>query len=97
MLRKLVTVLTLTNLVGNAFAFDPKVDLKDGVILAQGRCREPMSPTMYPCVAVRSEQKLYLVAFDKKGILYVDSVKELKEDYNIEDVKRVWTREDKMT
>lgn len=94
MLRRLAVVLTLTNLVGNAFAFDPKTDLKDGVVLAQGRCRQPPLPQMYPCVAVRSGDKMYIVAFDQKGIRYVDQVKELKEDYNKEDLERVWTRED---
>jgi hypothetical protein len=96
MLRNLATILTLSNLVGNAFAFDPKIDLKDGVILAQGRCRQPPSPEMHPCVAVRSGSNLYIVAFDKKGILYVDQANELKEDYNKEDLRRVWTREDKL-
>jgi len=37
---------------------------------------------------------MYIVAFDQKGIRYVDQVKELKEDYNKEDLERVWTRED---
>lgn len=75
----------------SAFAFTPEVDLKDSKAIAQGQCN--YRDAYYVCFILVKDEKKYMVAVDIKGPLAVYEIKEIKQDYNKDEVKIVWERD----
>lgn len=87
--RKYVGVIALC-WVMSAMAFVPHIDLKDAIVVAEGQCgHEEM---LYKCFMLKKENIFYMIAVDAIGVIAVYTVKELKQDYEPDEVKLIWTR-----
>ena len=93
MLRDLKYAIVLVLILASfaVFAgFDPLVDLQDSTEINRGRCS--YKGNIYTCFAVAKESNLYLVAVDKKGLVAVYSVKEVKAGYEQNEATLIWER-----
>lgn len=87
--RSYVGVITLC-WVMSAMAFVPEIDLKDAMVVAEGQCSH--EEMLYKCFMLKKETVFYMIAVDAIGVIAVYTVKELKQDYEADEVKLIWSR-----
>lgn len=73
-----------------ALAFSPEVDLKGSEAVARGRCNH--EGRTYICFILKKDGNLYLVPIDQKGAIIVYQVKELKGEYDEDEMTLLWQR-----
>lgn len=76
--------------VMQAMAFVPHIDLKEATVVAEGQCEH--EARLYKCFILSKEASYYIMAVDAVGVVAVYSVKEMKQDYEPDELKLVWSR-----